>query len=653
MRVITHWWIHILGEAFMTDITTSKFPRLFSIPKWNIPFNFSLPNFNFSWPNFNVGSKLWNNFVEGFAPDRRNFEVCYFPLVHKNAKGALTYFGTFVPDLYELARADGSKTAFQDAILLPKKTYALQADGKLSVEDLRSVAAQVSKKMFAIANVSRKNQENLNIYHADRIPAQALYFNDKSGIARSVNKAKPGELINVYGGAKGTSYQLGDIQPSNREKLIHAGLNWLSRGVALMSGIGAALAFAPAAPFAALIAGLTTYYVVTSAEQFSFWDKAEDLIKNNWLTSAKHRQAKKLDFVKLTKTLVISGMVGYLALQGGMGAYTGALEILATLPSLSGVLITANTLMGIKAAAGVLAATAGLSAFRGLMGIMHNWLALGYAKTVISPEETKALPVADILKTNKNAKVRHENTKVAELNDSLQDNLKEIANLKDQLTQAQNPCVSKVIALEAVREDLISKGKITGDLEGENFDAAFEIITQNLPMNLGAWAPAKVFNALSQEEKLKAIEDFKSASNSRFNEYKTSEQFQAYLTSARYDLDKNMFKAYLKGETYKLMVDEPVRDCCSGKKTTDVINIAATVEFVPTTIVEATDAGNDALTQPTPEVVQFSNAKIASNEEVVSKPNPSLERVKGQSERPARSRSSSPSRIQPARLAKK
>ncbi len=596
-----------------------------------------------------VRTKLWDNFVElGMAPDRRSFDVCYFPLVHKDEHGKLAYFGTFVPDLYELARANGKQNPFQDAILLPKRKYTVDHEGKLSDEDLRSVASQVSKTLFGIANYSRQIKENLNIYHVDRIPAQGLYFNAKSGIAQSLKDAKPGELINVYGGAKGTSFQLGHIEPTNREKLIHAGLNWLSRGVALMSGIGAALVFAPAAPYAALIAGLTTYYVVTSAEQFTFWDKAEDLIKNNWLTSAKHRKPKQVDFVKLAKTLVIAGMVGYLALEGGMGAYSAAIHQLTSLHALSGVMssLTPNALMLVKGIASVLSATAGLGAFRGLMWIMHNWLGLGYAKTVITPEETKALPIDDMLTHNQKAKENYENKKGAELNAKLEDSNKEIANLKMQLTQAQNPCVSKVVALAVVFNDLVSKNEISADVDSPKFDAAFAAVTQVLPMNLGAWAPAQKFNALSQEEKLKAIEAFKSATNSRFNEYTASEEFQGYLTSPRYDLDKRMFRAYLKGETYKLTLDQPVRDCCSG--------VEKPVELVEPVIIEeqqksccgslnqATEAGNDALNQPNPEAVQFKNVADVSDEPKAA--NTLLDRVKEQSEKPTRSRSSSPSR---------
>ena len=645
----------------MAETSASRFPSLSSAREW------MTKTFTFSLPSLNLGTRLWDNFIEGFAPDRRSYDVCYFPLVHKNAEGALTYFGAFSPDLYELARASNEVNPFEKAILLPKKAYKVGADGLLSAEDLRSVASQVSKKMFEIGSIARA-QDALNLYHVDRIPAQGLYFNAKSGIAQSLDEANPGDLINVYGGARGTKYELGHIQQTNREKLIHAGLNWLSRGVALMSGIGAALAFGPAAPIAATVAGITTYYIVTSANQFSFWDKAEDILKNNWLLS-KHAKPKQLDFVKIAKTLVMSAMVGYLALEGGMGAYAEAMNLLTTLPALSGgaLVLGAKSLLAIKATAGVLAATAGLGAFRGLMFIMHNWLGLGYAKTAVTPEERNTLPVDKMLSDNNDrGKAYVNNTK--QINLGMAQVLKvwgdRVQSLESELKQAQNPCVSKVVALQTIFDDLVIKGEINPDeLETpEQFDAAFRKVTALLPMNLGAWAPAQVFHNLPQAEQLKAIGVFKlgNKDSKRFEEYINSPAYQDYLQSPRFNLDKDMFKAYLDGETYNLnlVVEEPIHDCCSAKKNTAT----------------ATEAGNAALEQSVlPEPVVFGpgeppkKADSVENEKeadvsVEVPSNPAVERIKAQTigrgysdNSPARradSRDNSPSRCQPTRKVK-
>jgi hypothetical protein len=550
-----------------------------------------MARFTLSLPKLNIGAKLWDYFVEGFAPDRRNFEVCYFPLVHKNADNTLTYFGTFVPDLYELARANGSKQAFQEAILLPKKAYPVLADGKLALEDLRSVSSQVSKKLFEIAKTSRQNQENLNIYSVDRMPAQDLYFNSKSGVAQSLATAKPGDLINVYGGARQAAYHLAHIEETNKEKLLHAGLNWMSRAAAVIAGVGAGLAFLPAAPILGALAGLSTYYIVTSANQFDFWDRAEALIKHNWILSSKHVMPKKMDWVKLAKTLVIAAMVAFLTVEGGLGAYAGMVDVLTKVPYFAGLLVAApKALLGIKALAGVLSLTGAIAGFRGLMVVMHNWLALGYAKTVITPEERAALPVEAILKVNADADsayadkdAKHQvrvlsrkvadaelktNLELATLRADVQSYGDEIVKLNTQVKQAQNPCVSKVVAMKVIFNDLVAKRKIEAELDGAKFDAAFRAVTDNLPMNLAAWAPAQVFDALSQEAKLKAIEDFK-AKNARFGEYKNSPEYKAYLKSDRYTLEKEAFKAFLKGETYQLA--KPAGDCCcAGKEALDV-----------------------------------------------------------------------------------
>lgn len=645
------------------NTSSSRFPSLPTFQDIKAKFKFSLPSLN-------IGTRLWDNFVEGFAPDRRSYDVCYFPLVHKNADGDLTYFGTFVPDLYELARsknenAENAQNAFQQAILLPKKAYKVGADGLLSAEDLRSVASQVSKKMFELGNQARA-QDALNLYHVDRIPAQGLYFNAKSGVAQSLDTAQAGDLINVYGGARGTKYELGYIEQTNREKLLHAGLNWLSRGVALMSGLGAALAFGPAAPVAAAVAGFTTYYIVTSANQFSFWDKAEDILKNNWLMS-KHAKPKALDFVKIAKTLVMSAMVGFLAYEGGMGAYAEAMNLLTTLPAVSGGALTlgANALLAIKATAGVLAATAGLGAFRGLMFIMHNWLGLGYAKTAVTPEERAALPVDKML-SDGNDKDKAYRANAKQVNQGLAMDLINFENkvkaLEEELKQAQNPCVSKVVALQTIFDDLVTKGEINKDelKTPEQFDAAFRKVTALLPMNLGAWAPAQVFHNLPQAEQLKAIEAFKlgNKDSKRFEDYMNSPKFEAYKKSDRFILDRDKFKDYLDGETYKLnsVVEEPLHDCCAAKKLANV----------------ATDAGNTVLEQPVPEPVMFGPVEppktpVETKEADVSldsdtpKGNPALDRVQGQTagrgsrgNSPARggSRESSPSRVQPTREVK-
>lgn len=652
------------------NTSSSRFPSLPTFQDIRAKFKFSLPSLN-------IGARLWDNFVEGFAPDRRSYDVCYFPLVHKNVDGTLTYFGTFVPDLYELARAENKEHPFKEAILLPKKAYMVdQATGLLSAEDLRSVASQVSKKMFVLANDARAHQENLNLYHVDRIPAQGLYFNAKSGVAQSLGEAQANDLINVYGGARGTKYELGHIAQTNREKMIHAGLNWLSRGVALISGMGAALAFGPTAPFAAAAAGFTTYYIVTSANQFSFWDKAEDLLKNNWLLSSKHAKAKQLDFVKIAKTIVISAMVGFLAYQGGMGAYAEAMGLLsADLPALAGVVtLGSKALLAIKATAGVLAATAGLGAFRGLMWIMHNWMGLGYAKTAVTPEERNALAVDDILAANDDADNTYSQKSdlkafaAKSVRDLLQVN-EQIKSLESQLKQAQNPCVSKVVALETILNDLVEKGEIDkNDLNTpEKYDEAFRKITALLPMNLGAWAPAQVFHDLPHAEQMKAIEAFKAGNNkasNRFEEYKSSPDYQNYLVSARYTLDKDMFKAYLDGNTYNLKavaVEEPMHDCCSAKKA----NVA-------------TEAGNTALdnsvvpepvmfgpVEPPKTPVETKDADVSLDSEGPSvsetaKNNPALDRVKAATGRGSRgnsrenspARESSPSRTQPFRVVK-
>lgn len=623
------------------NTSSSRFPSLPTFQDIRAKFKFSLPSLN-------IGTRLWDNFVEGFAPDRRSYDVSYFPLAHKNADGALTYFGAFVPDLYEFARANNAANPFQDAILLPKKAYKLEANGQLSASDLRSVAAQVSKKMFELGSQARA-KDALNLYHVDRIPAQGLYFNAQSGVAQSLAEAKADDLINVYGGARGTKYEFGHIEQTNREKLLHAGLNWLSRGVALMSGMGAALAFGPAAPVAAAVAGFTTYYIVTSANQFSFWDKAEDILKNNWLMS-KHAKPKALDFVKIAKTLAISAMVGYLALEGGMGAYAEAVDLLTTLPALSNGAVTlgANALLAIKATAGVLAATAGLGAFRGLMFIMHNWLGLGYAKTAVTPEERAALPVDKMLSDNNDtdkayrANAKHVNQDLAR--DLIKFN-ERVQALEAELKQAQNPCVSKVVALQTIFDDLVTKGEINPvELEtAEQFDAAFKKITALLPMNLGAWAPAQVFHNLPHADQLKAIEAFKlgNKDSKRFEEYVNSAEYQAYLQSPRFTLDKDMFKAYLDGKTYNLnpVVEEPIHDCCAANKLANV----------------ATDAGNTVLEQPVPEPVMFGPAEPqktqvetkdadVSLEPEAPKSNPALERVQEQTVVGRGSRENSPRR---------
>lgn len=652
----------------MADTSTSRLPSLSSARDW------MTKKLTFSLPSLNIGTRLWDNFVEGFAPDRRSYDVCYFPLVHKNADGVLTYFGAFVPDLYELARANNEVNPFEKAILLPKKAYKVEANGLLSPEDLRSVASQVSKTMFALATDARENQQTLNLYHVDRIPAQGLYFNAKSGIAQSLAEAQANGLINVYGGARGTTYALGHIEQTSREKLLHAGLNWLSRGVALISGIGAALAFGPVAPFAAAAAGFTTYYIASSSNQFSFWDKAEDMLKNNWFLSAKHAKPKQLDFVKIAKTLVISAMVGYLALEGGMGAYAEAMNLLTTLPALAGaVAVGSNALLAIKATAGVLAATAGLGAFRGLMWIMHNWMGLGYAKTAVTPQEVAGLPVEKMLSDNNDANTAYHHKKTAHADlDAMMELQATVKSLEVQLKQAQNPCVSKVVALETIFNDLVEKGEINKDelQTPEQFDAAFRKVTALLPMNLGAWAPAQVFHDLSHAKQLEAIEAFKNETkNKRFENYMSSPEFKAYLNSDRFILDRDKFKDYLAGETYKLnsaVEEEPIHDCCSGKKPTNTAN----------------EAGEVVLEQPAPEPVQFTQfppvvattpvekqkgADVSLDREEPSKTNPALSRVKAETggrgsrgNSPARGssressprREESPSRVQPSREVK-
>lgn len=646
-------------------------PKL-ALPQLALP---SLPKL----PNLNVGERL-SSLFEGIAPDRRKYEVSYFPLAHKNAEGALVYFGTFVPDLLELARSNGSKNALQDAILLPKRAYILEANGHLNEEDLRQVAAQVTREFTRMASDARKKQTNLNIYAVDRMPAQDLYFDAKSGVAQSVAGAKSGELINIYGSARPTAFQLAYVKPTVRETMIHVSLNFVGRFAALITGLGAGLAFAPAAPYLGVLIGAATYYVVTSASQYDFWEKAEDLIRNNWALSAKLLKPKQVDWSKSAKTLGMAALVGYLAFQGGLEMYAGAVNTLinfAQLPLFSaGVALSAKALLGIKTFAGILSVTAALGAFRGLMVVMHNFVGLGYSKTTITPEERNALPVDQILKQNAKNDRDYTARKNLEVNPDLQaevdrlthaledaelDKVESLFELRSELTkaliQAQTPCVSKVVALKAVFDDLVAKGEISGDLEDDAaYDAAFRAVTEQLPMNMGAWTPAQVFNNLTQEQKLKAIADFKAAGqNGRFNEYKNSAEYQAYLASDRYALDSSKFKAYLQGNSFKL--DEPKGDCCHSKSAPE--GIASIIEGLNIIVTAPDQAAPDMLRAP--EVVQFRRSNspaIAASSTAAANVETSDELLEVPSSSPSRSRSPSRSpspsviRTQPSRAAK-
>ncbi len=503
------------------------------------------------------------------APDQRTYEICYFPLVTKHSDGRLVYLGAFVPDLYELARANNSATPFEAAILLPEQIYEVsQTDGTfVKGEDLSQVAHQVNNKMFDLAQTARKNKQNINIYTVDRMPAADLYLKASNIVflpavlsdTYTVKDLAIHSLINPYGGGRKTHYTP-TIQKTEREKRLHLVLSWMARAVAAITAIGTGLAFLPAAPYLGLLAAIGTYYVIASVQIFEFWDKAETLIRHNWALSWNNLKAKQIDKIKLAKTLVIAAIVLFLTIEGAMGAYTGMISVLSQIPYFAA-MITAvpKALLGLKACVGILSTIGALSAFRGLMNVMHNFMGLGYAKTTITPEEIAALPIEAML-----AKKPSNNPEV------------EVAALNAELKKAQNPCVSKVVTLEAVFKDLQANGEIAQNVDFEDapaFDKAFRLVTQNLPMNLGAWAPAQVFDSLSQAQKMQAIEHFKQ-NQQRLAEYQTSPEYQAYLTSARYDLDKNAFKAYLKGETYKLRPEaevapeaehaaSPLRDCCA------------------------------------------------------------------------------------------
>jgi hypothetical protein len=637
-------------------------------------------------------------FADDITPDRRRFDVgSYFPLAHKNEDGSLTYFGAFVPDLLERARTNGSKNAFQDAILLPKKAYTLDANGQLNDEDLWQVDLQVAKTLFKIVNDSRKKQENLNLYNVERMSAQDLYFDAKSNVAQSVTEAKAGELINIYGGARESGYRLPYVTPTTRERIVHRGLNLVGKFAALITGLGAGLAFAPAAPYLGVLVGAATYYIITSASQFDFWLKAEDLIRNNWALSPKHWKPKQIDWSKLAKTLGMAAFIGYLAFQGGVEMYAGAVNALVNFAQLplfaAGAALSAKALLAIKTASGILSVTAAVGAFRGLMVVMHNFVGLGYSKTAVSPEERNALPVDDILRQNVEndhdytARKKREATpspapdtnsqeKIKHLEQVLKnvkrESLFEKTKLTTALSQAQNPCVSKVVALKAIFDDLVAMGEITPNLENDAaYAAAFRAVTEQLPMNMGAWAPAQVFNNLTQEQKLKAIADFKAAgAEGRFKAYKDSPEYQEYLASDRYALDSRRFREYLQGTSFKL--DAPKGDCCNPKAAgegivpiIDALSIIVTKPFIPV------EPASEMLR--TPEAVQFTRGNIrpstpvaaaAANEtpdmsSAASTPDEQLLEVpsadaSGSSRSRSASRSPSPSaiRTQPPRAAK-
>lgn len=632
----------------MSD-AASQAGRKFALPKLALPkwLSFDRPKKAINSVRTFISSAAWSTFAEGITPDRRKYEVCYFPLAIKNEDGSLSYFGTFVPDLLERARAEGDEKAFEKAILLPKKAYALDAEGKLSLEDLTQVARQVEKEMANIAIVYRKSGKNLNLYNVERMPAQNLYFDAKSGVAQSVAAATVGDLINIYGGARPTAYQLPFIKPSKSEYALHIALNWFSQAVALVAAIGVGLAFMPVAPLAGLAAGLTTFGVVNFAQQFDFWLKAEDLILNNWLLSSSHRQAKQLDWYKIAKTVVVTVMTGYLAIMGGFEAYAVASSALVKLASLSMLQSTVLALgsaasVGIKAFSGLLGITAAVGAFRGSIVVMHNFFGLGYAKTTVTGEERKALPVVDILAKNAEKDLAYKakknpaqvsvdpglSTTLAQQTQKIEHLTASLAQMKQDLIKAQTPCVSKVVAMAAVFYNLVEQGKIPADLDldGSTFDEAFSLISKYLPMNLAAWPSAQVFNDLSQADKLKAIESFKnSLTNQRFSQY-IADDFNLYVASERYKFDKEKFREFMKGESYQL--DQPKGDCCNDKPTEQALPQASEPVIVITPASPVTE-----ITTPTTPIIPVEEQEASVPAEpvlsiVVASPRPTFSPLK-------------------------
>ena len=528
-------------------------------------------------PNFGLQARLWNFFVEGPAPDRRPYNGCYFPLMVKNRDGSLTYVGAFVPDLYEKARAENNPNAFEAAILLPKKNYVVTPKDKLTSEDLSRVGAQVGKALFAVTNELRNKKSNLNIYSVERMAARGLYFNDNSGVAQSVALAEPGKLINVYGGARQTTYHLSHIEVTKTEKLLHASLAWLGRTFAVIAAVGTGLAVASTAPYWAFLAAFSTYYILTSVKQFEFWDHAEALIKNSWIFSPEHAKPKAMDWVKLGKTLAIAVMVGVLAYWSGMSAYTGAIDLLTSM-----MVLTPKALLGAKIFAGSLGVTTVLGDFRGLMGVMHAWLGLGYAKTAVTAEEVNSLSIDKLLtKINDNNKkykpgMKHKNDELeeqVELQSRITQLQAEIAQLKQDkeklevdLKKAQNPCASKVAVSMAEFKRLQENGAISPSLDFNNleeYNKAYLILSKSVPTSRAAWASAQFFYEATSEAQRAAIDKVKQSNpRAQLNE----QEFAAYIASPVFLVEREAIRQQLLDNGYKFT--EAATNCCCGGDTT-------------------------------------------------------------------------------------